>query len=418
MRVTIIGLNYAPEVTGIAPYTTGIAEGLAARGHDVTVITGLPHYPQWRIADDYRNIRRCRETRRGVTIRRVRHHVPAESGARGRIRMELSFGAAAVTADWGDPDLVITVSPALLAAGAVVARARLSRVPVGVIVQDIYSKGAVETGAAGGRAAAVIGRVESAMLGLASGVAVIHQRFADSLTEIGVRRGDLAVIRNWTHLGHGDDQGDPGLDPAAVRRKFGWAPHETVVLHTGNMGVKQGLENVVAAGKLVEQPSADARPVRFVLVGDGNQRSALDAAAEGVAAVDLIDPLPADEFRAALGAADILLINERPGVGEMAVPSKLTSYFFAGKPILAATDATSGSAEEVRAAGAGLVVPPGDPRALVESVRRLGADAEASRRFGTRGAAYARDRLGAEAAIAQYEEWVTGLARDQKGAVA
>ena len=53
MRVLIIGINYSPELTGIGPYTAGLAEHLASRGDDVTVITGLPHYPDWRIAAGY-----------------------------------------------------------------------------------------------------------------------------------------------------------------------------------------------------------------------------------------------------------------------------------------------------------------------------------------------------------------------------
>ncbi|OBB84482.1 WcaI family glycosyltransferase [Mycolicibacterium peregrinum] len=411
MRVTIIGINYAPEVTGIAPYTTGIAEGLAERGHDVTVITGLPHYPQWRVAQEYQGVRRCTEVVRGVTVHRVGHYVPDEHSALGRIRMEASFGSAVASHKWDDPDVVITVSPALLSAAPVVARARLSKTPVGVIVQDVYSKGVVETGAVGGRSAAVAARLESTVLRSATGVAVIHPRFADSLAEIGVRSDDLAVIRNWTHI----DDADPASAPSAVREKYGWQPNETIVMHTGNMGVKQGLENVVAAGKLAGDAEVDDPDIRFVLVGDGNQRRLLDAIAQDAEAVQLIDPLPDDEFRAALAAADILLVNERPGVGEMAVPSKLTSYFAAAKPIIAATEPTSGSAEELRASGAGLVIPPGDPEALVDSVRQLAGDQQTRQRFGSCGARYARDRLGAANAVAQYEKWVSDLASAARG---
>ncbi|WP_166903229.1 WcaI family glycosyltransferase [Mycobacterium sp. DL440] len=406
MRVTIIGINYTPEVTGIAPYTTGIAEGLAERGHDVTVITGLPHYPQWRVTEQYRGVRRCTEVVRGVTVHRVGHYVPGEHSALGRIRMEASFGSAAAAHKWDDPDVVITVSPALLSAAQAVARARLSKTPVGIIVQDVYSKGVVETGAVGGRrSAAAAARLESTVLRLATGVAVIHPRFADSLAEIGVNSDDLTVIRNWTHI----DGAAPVSGSSAVREKYGWQPNETIVMHTGNMGVKQGLENVVEAGKLVGGPDDDGRDIRFVLIGDGNQRRMLDNAARDAPAVQLIDPLPDDEFRAALAAADILLVNERPGVGEMAVPSKLTSYFVAAKPILAATDRTSGSAEELRASGAGLVIPPGDPTALVESVRQLAADEQSRQRFGSCGARYARERLDGANAVAEYEKWVSDL---------
>lgn len=410
MRVTIVGINYAPEVTGIAPYTTGVAEGLAACGHDVTVITGVPHYPQWRVVDQYRGVRRRTESVAGVTVHRVGHHVPTEHSNRGRIRMEASFGAAAATHKWDDPDVVIVVSPALLSGAAVVLRARLSRIPVGVVVQDVYSRGVVETGAVSGRSAAMTARLESSVLRMADAVAVIHRRFAEPLAEIGVDTGDLEVIRNWTHIS--DDA--PVSGSAAVRQKFGWQPDETVVLHTGNMGVKQGLENVVAAAAVAESGKHHGRRMRFVLIGDGNQRAMLDDLARDTPAVQLIDPLPGDEFRAALSGADILLVNERPGVGEMAVPSKLTSYFIAGKPILAATDPTSGSADELRASGAGIVIPPGDPHALVESVRQLAGDEQSRQRFAGCGAAYAREHLSASIAVARYEKWITGLAQRRR----
>jgi hypothetical protein len=47
LNFVIVGINYAPEITGCAPYNTDLAEKLASAGHKVTVITGLPHYPEW-----------------------------------------------------------------------------------------------------------------------------------------------------------------------------------------------------------------------------------------------------------------------------------------------------------------------------------------------------------------------------------
>lgn len=406
MRITIVGINYSPEVTGIAPYTTGIAEGLTSRGHDVAVITGLPHYPEWRIAEQYRDVRRQSSRSNGVMLHRVRHYVPETSSAFGRVRMETSFGLGAVTKRWKRPDVVIAVSPALLSAAAVVARARIQRIPVGVIVQDVYSKGVVETGALDGRSARLTAQLESAVLRSADGVAVIHSRLGEALLDIGVTPERTAVIRNWTHI-----KGDVSAQSdVSARQSFGWRPDEIVVLHTGNMGAKQGLENVIAAAKLATESGRADQPVRFVLVGDGNQRRALVSQAVGIGSVDMIEPLPAAKFRAALDAADVLLINERPGVGSMAVPSKLTSYFIAGKPILAATDAGSGSACEIIASGAGCVVPPGDPKALLTAVREMVANADAMRRYGEHGRAYAQDVLSADNAVVAYESWCEKLA--------
>jgi glycosyltransferase involved in cell wall biosynthesis len=403
MRITLIGINYAPEITGIAPYTTGMAEGMATKGHDITVITGFPHYPEWRVAEPYRGMHRLTEEINGVTVRRVKHYVPEHPTAVGRILLEASFARKATLGPWAKPDVVVVVSPALLSAVTVVARARLHRVPVGVIVQDVYSKGVVETGAMNGRSASFTAFLEASTLRGASSVTAIHGRLAEALADIGVHRNRTTVIRNWTHI----ESEIGGSHAAAVRQKFGWAPDESIVLHAGNMGAKQGLENVIAAARLASRAEVGGR-VRFVLVGDGNQRRMLEELASDVSAVQLINPLPEPEFRAVLDSADILLVNERPGVGAMAVPSKLTTYFMAGKPVLAATDATSGTASELAASRAGVVVPPGDPQALLAAAEDMATGGEGEA-LGNNGRRYALEVLSASSAIGAYEEWCTNM---------
>lgn len=328
--------------------------------------------------------------------------------------MEASFARAVAAGDWNDPQVVVTVSPALLAAASVVGAARARRVPVGVVVQDLYGKAVVETGAMGDKLGKATSRLESTVLRSANAVAIIHSRFADALSEIGVEREKLTVIRNWTHISGPNADNDTSV----VRARFGWKPDEVIVMHAGNMGVKQGLENVVAAAKLASSVPDGARRVRFVLVGDGNQRRILTQMAAGIPAIDLVEPLEADDFPAVLAAADILLVNERPGVCDMAVPSKLTSYFIAGKPIIAATDPASGSADELRAAGAGLTVAPGQPQALLDAVCKIDADADAKQRLGLHGEKYAREVLSALSAIESYERWCFDMLRHEQRQIA
>lgn len=403
MKITIIGINYAPEVTGIAPYTTGLAEGLARAGHDVSVVTGLPHYPEWRISPGYKATEPTLIN--GVWVRRVRHYVPTKPSPRGRVLMEASFAQAAVRAGWRKPDVVITVSPTLLSSAAVVAKARLLRIPCGVVVQDLYSRGVVETGAMSGAPARLAAAFEGAVLGSASGVSVIHDRFVDNVEKLGVDRTKVTVIRNWTHLATEEEE----LVREEVRAAFGWEPSDIVAVHAGNMGVKQGLQNVVAAGKLQGDRDGDNSRVRFVLIGDGNQRRMLEEEAGAVPSVSILDTLPDQEFRSVLKAADVLLVNEKPGVGEMAVPSKLTSYFVSGRPVVAATDPSSGTAHEITLSGAGRLVPPGDPAALLSAVVAVGTDSEAGERMGVLAKRFASTTLDARTAIDSYESWCHSL---------
>ena len=90
VKVAILGINYAPEPTGIAPYTTRLATGLAERGHDVRVLTGFPHYPQWR-RDEASSRFRSEEEMHGVLVRRLNHSVPRQLSWIGRAAMEVTF---------------------------------------------------------------------------------------------------------------------------------------------------------------------------------------------------------------------------------------------------------------------------------------------------------------------------------------
>lgn len=403
VKIAILGINYSPEPTGIAPYTSGIAAGLTARGHSVRVLTGCPHYPQWEKVGPGARFRANDEID-GVPIRRLNHYVPSGRSWAGRAAMELTFGIQALTSSWGHPDVVICVAPPLLAAGIAASRARMTwrRAALGVLVQDLYGRGAIETGIQSRAARRLLTTVESATLRAADGVAVIHAGFAADISDLGVHPAKIREIRNWTHV----DTPNP-LASGAFRAAHGWAPDDVVVLHAGNMGYKQGLENVVAAAALAGRTGSR---VRFVLLGDGNQRSYLQSAAAGLDNLEFLPPVGDDEFPAALGAADVLLVNERPGVAHMAVPSKLTSYFRSGKPILAATDAQGLTAGELEASGAGVCVPADRPDRLVDEALRLAGDSLLAGRMGARGRAYCDAMLSQDAALDRYEGWIMDLA--------
>lgn len=403
LRITILGLNYGPEPTGIAPYTTGLAEGLTAAGHEVRVLTGYPHYPEWRVRQGYTGWSRS-EVLNGVRLLRLRHFVPAAPKRLDRLLMEVTFGVRLLCSNWGKPDVVLLASPALISTAMAMLRLKLGLHPPRTVVwvQDIYSAGLVETGAARGWAATLIQKLESSTLNHADGVVAIHERFKHYLTSrLALDEKAVRVIRNWTHLASAGP-----VNREAVRRSFGWTPDEIVVLHCGNIGAKQGLENVVEAAKI---GAARNSPVRFVLMGDGNQRTLLEASSAGIENLTFVDPVPAEDFQAVMAAADILLVNERPGITEMAVPSKLTSYFSTGNPVIAATDAGSVTASEIRASGAGVRVAAGDPLALVLTTEDLGRDMARRRELGRNGLQFRERTLSAAHAIQEFEEFLCEL---------
>ncbi|MGW9113405.1 glycosyltransferase [Microbacterium sp. NPDC055683] len=410
--VVVLGLNYPPEPTGISPYTGALAAGLAARGHETRALTTHPHYPDWHIRAGYGQWSR-NENIDHVTVERLLHYVPRQPRRMSRLLSEISFGLRLALRSWGRPGAVVAVSPALFSSAVAYASARLRyrSVPFIVWVQDLYSQGLAEFDGRESAGVRLARAVERWLLGHADRVVVIHDRFVPRVRDdLGVSADRISVIRNWTHL-----PPIPEVDVAAARAGFGWSEGEKVVLHCGNMGVKQGLENVVEAARLAAQRGDD---VRFVLVGDGSERARLQKLGAGIPTLQFLPPLDSQDFPAALRAADVLLVNERPGVSEMAVPSKLTSYFSAGRPVLAATDPLGITAEEVRAAGAGVAVQSGAPDVLLDAAIALVADSERAAAYGESAQRYRETVLDADFAIDRFATLVSTLASAAPAAAA
>lgn len=403
LKVLVIGLNFSPEVTGIAPYTSGLVQGLVERGFAVEVITAHPHYPEWKVHAGYGG-GKTSEFLDGVRVTRLPHYVPSRPEGLKRLASEISFGIRVMFVKWGRPDVIVMVSPALFSTALAMLRARMSHRKriVNIWIQDLYSLGMAETGTGSDFITRVVTWVERVTIAAASGVVVIHPRFAAHLGEkFGIGSAQIEVIRNWTHL-----KPTPPFDFTAVRATHGWNPDETVVLHAGNMGVKQALGNVVEAARLAE---AQDLPVRFVLLGNGSQRDALMAQGTGISRLQFIDSLDDFGFQRALASADILLVNEKLGVSEMAVPSKLTSYYNAGRPVIAATDRRGVTAAEIESAGGGVVVDAEDPQAIIDEAIGLRDDPARAALFGANGMRYRADVLGQEVAIDRFAQWLRGL---------
>lgn len=391
--VLIVGLNYPPETTGIAPYTGAVATGLAKLGYRVRAFVAHPHYPEWKIRSGYGQWTR-KENLDGVEVHRLLHYVPSNPRGIRRLLSELTFGIRLATRRQDGARVVLAISPSLFSIAMLTLRLRLTprRPSLAIWVQDIYTLGLKEIGEGGGPVQRITRWVESRTLRTADLVVVIHDRFRDFISQdLGVPADKVAVVRNWTHLPHWEP-----IDSATAKERLGWPTEMTLAVHTGNMGAKQGLETVIDAARLAQE---GGKRVQFVLVGDGGERENLERVAQKVARVTFIDPLDDDDYRLALAAADVLVVNEKPGVASMAVPSKLTSYFAAGRPVVAATDLNGITASEINAAGAGVVVPAGDPRSLLEAISKIASDGKAAARFGLNGQRYREAVLDPDSAI-------------------
>lgn len=368
MRILFLSVNYWPEETGIGPVCTWRCEQLAARGHDVTVCTTFPYYPEWRVGKAYRGKLWHRERRNGVSILRSWTWVPRRLTSAKRMGFELSFLAANLLRAWGAcrPDVVVIESPPL---GLGITATLLSRcwgVPYVFDVMDLQPDTAAELGMLrDGRLIRTLYRMERFAYRHAALVSTLSERMLRRIVNKGVAADDTAVF---------PVQADPALfeivrgEGQEFRRAHG-LEGKFLVVHCGNMGVKQGLGVVVDAAGITRRRS----DIHYLLVGDGAGKAVLQArvAAQRLSNVTILPVQPGAAFRQILATADLSLVTQQRMLSDIVFPSKTVSLFAAGCPVVASINDASEVARIMRESGGGVVVEPENPRQLADAVLAL-----------------------------------------------
>jgi colanic acid biosynthesis glycosyl transferase WcaI len=384
MRIQIVALNFAPELTGTGTTITARAAYLAQEGHQVDVVAGFPHYPEWRVHENYRRRLYQTEVIDGVQVLRCWHHVPSRSHSLGRALIEASFGLTSLAAHrLPRPDVVLGAVPILSNGLAAWSVARRYGVPFGLLVQDLSARAATQSGMRGAEVlAGPAGQVEAFLARRADGIAIITEGFRPPLLEYGARPERVHLVPNFILVE------TPSIPRSEVRARLGWPQDRPVVLHSGNMGYKQALEILVDAARLAQ----DAGSVtEFVLVGDGNQRAMLRdlVASHRLSNVRFMPLQDESIFPSMLGAADVLVLSQRATVTDMSLPGKLATYLASGRPVVAAVHELSETARELRRAGADCIVNPEDPPALLEAIDAVLADPDRAAEMGAQGQRFA-----------------------------
>jgi glycosyltransferase involved in cell wall biosynthesis len=294
--------------------------------------------------------------------------------------------------------------------GAVLGRLASMRygAPLAVVFQDLAGIGSLQSGAAGTWTARAVSAAEAFAARGAAAAGVVASGFGPRVRAMGVPAGRIHHLRNWSSLA------SPDMDPTSARRMLGVGAEDVLCVHAGNMGAKQGLDNVLECARL---SSTQAPQLTFAFVGDGSHRRRLEerASAMGLRNVRFVRPMPEGRFASVLASANVLLLNQRSSVTDMALPSKLTAYFASGTPVVAAVSARSEAAAEVEASGGGLLVPAEDPGALLEGIVALSSAPSLGATLAANARAWSHNVLSRPAALRGYDDL---LARTLGGSTA
>ncbi|MCD4523761.1 glycosyltransferase family 4 protein [Nocardioides sp. cx-173] len=411
MKIGMISQWYEPE-TGSAAHPAAIARALAARGHEVQVLTGYPSYPQGRVHSGYRMSLRQQEEREGVRLLRV-PDVPSHDDNALRRAASLTSFAASATLQVGwlrDVDVcLVYLTPATVGAAAMALRATAG-VPYVLYVQDLWPETVTASGFIGqGRATRAVERGITGFLTRlyrrAEGIAAISPTMARTLTG----RGAVVVpesVPNWVDETVFRPPGLPlGASPLPPSRSW--------IMYAGGIGDVQALEHAVHAISLLP----DREDIGLALVGDGVARPGLEALAQRLQVserVCFLGPRPMAEMPGLMASSVAQLVSLRDlELFRGTIPSKLQASMACGAPVLCSV--AGDAAELVERVRCGLTVTPETPSELAAAMRALVDLPPAERAaMGDRGrAAYERE-LSSDAGAAHLERMLETAAQRRR----
>jgi colanic acid biosynthesis glycosyl transferase WcaI len=189
-------------------------------------------------------------------------------------------------------------------------------------------------------------------------VSISHQMCA-LIEKKGVEKSRIALVRNWIDI---EKVIEHNVDASDRRRQAGLSPDDFVVLYAGSIGAKQGLDVLLDAAASLQ----DRKKLVFIVAGDGPAKPALLEKYGRLANVRFLPPQPEASYCALLCAADLHVLPQMRGAGDLFLPSKLGAVLASGRPVIVAADGGTELFEFLE--GAAGLVPPGDSRALARAI--------------------------------------------------
>ncbi len=413
MKILFQGINFAPDLIGVAKYTTEMCAALAERGHEIHVVTAPPYYPNWAVPAPYRATRYADETIENIPVTRCPLYVPRTPTGARRLVHHASFAASNAFTTFHRahrlrPDVIFAIAPSLMSAPAAYLAARVYGAVSWLHIQDFEIDAAFDLGFMSGHAVRRLAHVgERRLLGVFDCVSSISPAMIGRLRDKGVDNGRLFELRNWVDT----TLVKPSDRLTSYRSALGIDAAKIVALYSGNMATKQGLEHLVRAAHWL---AANCLEVVLILCGSGPMRPRLEAQTAGLPNVHFLDLQPNVKFPELLATADIHLLPQRAEAAGLVLPSKLPGMLASGRPIVVMADANTALAAEV--AGAGIAVPTADGGdALARAVAHLAADADLRERCGKEARRVALERWDSAAIMAALESQLRILtARQQR----
>ncbi len=394
MNVLILCTSYHPEPNGISIYSTDLATHLDAMGHNVKVIT----------TRSMKDPIDC-DGHRVSEIQTVRLNIRNTSSGNvalaifNEFRLTLSFWKASRKEEIRPDTVIISIIPSL--SSGIIARQLSKRwsIPHMTIFQDFTSLGSRQVGSRLGKAMGpLLQFIELFILNHAHKIVVVSEEMVAAVSNLNPKLSiKVHLIYNYFIKKYDTN------DVHEFRQRHAIDKSNFVIMYTGNIGRKQGIENVLRTAEILHSELN----IKFVIIGGGNQKNKIIKLSSGLTNVMMLPFQNEKHYAQILRSANVLLINELPTQLGMSLPSKSTAYLESGVPIIAAVPLQGPTSRFLKEKA--LVVNAGSPEELADAILKVFNGVLDLKENALRGKKFAEESLNARKSRKEYSRIVESL---------
>lgn len=328
MRILIYGINFSPELTGIGKYNGEMAEWLLSKGHEVIVVTAPPYYPEWKLKGEYKNFYSYKRTR-NLTLIRCPLYIPSKPSTLKRLIHLISFSISSfipiICLIFWKPDVILQVAPTLLTSIQTLVLSKLSKAKSVLHIQDFEIDAMFKLAMAKTNLFKKIAfKIEKIIFNSFDSISTISTGMIKKLIDKGVKEEKVIYFPNWSEIDRFKDE----TKDLEYLNSLGIDRNKKIILYSGNMGHKQGLDKVIEVAYELKVN----REFLFVLVGDGAVKKDLINHTKKLNLTNVIFlPLQSyEDLPKLLASADCHLVVQKANAADLVLPSKLTNILSVG----------------------------------------------------------------------------------------
>ncbi len=395
MKILIVSQYFFPENFRINDF----AFSMRRKGHEVTVLTGLPNYPKGRLFGHFRLFQKHEVN--GVDIYRV-PLIPRFKSSGFQLAINylsflfsgLIFGPILLSKRKYDVIFTTNYSPATVGIIGVIL-SKIKRAKMVLWVQDLWPESLKATGAIESKAILrIIATMVRWIYKHSHNILIQSKAFQSPIINLGIPNQKIHYFPNWAEdlYSPNDLANDRKIEDLIPKEKF-------IVMFAGNLGKAQSLETIIRAAKITQDR------IHWVILGDGRERSRMeeDITSLGIENISLLGAFPMDYMPYFFKLSDVLLVTLRKDpIFSATIPGKIQSYMLSSKPIIAALDGEG--ARVIRESNCGFVVDSGDYEGLAKSADSLSLmDQSDLNEMGKNGFEYYRENFDRDNLIRRFE---------------